>query len=321
MAQRKMISVVVPCYNEENTITDLYEILTNLFHNELSSYDYEILFSDDHSKDGTRTIIRALCAKDPHVKALFNMANFGFSRNIFSAFRHAKGDCAFLVFGDLQDPPELLPDFVRKWEEGNLVVLGQKEKSDEGRGISLMRSLYYRIISWLSDSPQLKECNGYGLYDRKFLDVMNEVEEIQPYLKAVIAEYAPDCVFLPYHHHKSGRGKSNFNFYRNYDFAMQGITTSTKKLMRMATLLGVIVGLFSVIYAISVIVRKLIYGAAFPLGLASIQVGVFLLGGLILFFIGILGEYVLSINTRTMRKPRVVIAESLNMDGKKDETR
>lgn len=310
----KKISVVVPCYNEEKTISDLYDIIKQMFEGPLNEYDFELILADDYSKDGTRKKIRELCNRDKHVKALFNMSNFGFSRNVFSSMQEATGDAVFLVFGDMQDPPELLPEFVKKWEEGNKVVIGQKETSDEKRVMNGLRSMYYKVIRWLSDRPQIEECNGYGLYDKKFIQIMREIDDVQPYLKTVISEYAPDCTVIKYHHHKSGRGKSNFNFYKNYDFAMQGITSSTKKLMRISTFIGAILGIVSAIYAISVIVRKILFRDAFPIGMASIMVGVFLIGAMELFFIGILGEYMLSINVRTMRKPRVVVDEKINFE-------
>lgn len=310
----KKISVVVPCYNEENSIEKLYQVVKDIFANQLKDYDYDLILADDHSKDQTRTRIRELCRQDRHVRAVFNMANFGFSRNVFNALQESDGDCAFLVFGDMQDPPELLPQFVKKWEEGNLVVIGRKIASDESPIMNFFRKSYYGMIQCLSDKDQIREFNGYGLYDRKFIDVLREIDEIQPYLKTVVAEYAPDYAVIEYHHHKSARGKSNFSFYRNYDFAMQGLTSSTKKLMRMATLIGVILGIISAVYAISVLIRKLIYRDAFPAGMASIMVGVFLLGSIQLFFIGVLGEYVLSINTKTSKKPRVVVSERINFD-------
>lgn len=308
----KKISVVVPCYNEENSIERLYEVISGIFQDKLPEYDYELILADDYSKDRTRQLIRKLCGMDQHVKAVFNMSNFGFSRNVFSALQEAQGDAVFLVFGDMQDPPELLPEFVRKWENGSKVVIGQKAASDESRFMSFMRKLYYRVIRNLSERPQIEEFNGYGLYDRKFIDILREIGDVQPYLKTVVSEYAPEYDKVLYHHQKSGRGKSNFNFYRNYDFAMEGITSSTKKLMRMATFIGAGLGIISAVYAISVVIRKILFRDAFPIGLASIMVGVYLLGAIQLFFIGILGEYMLSINVRTMKKPRVVVDERIN---------
>lgn len=316
----KKISVVVPCYNEENSIENLYQIVARMFSEQLNQYTFELILADDYSSDRTRQIIRGLCQKDSRVKAVFNMANFGFSRNVFSALQASTGDAAFLVFGDLQDPPELLPEFIKQWEGGCKVVIGQKMASDEGRAISIMRKGYYSMIRKLSDRPQIEEFNGFGLYDKKFINVLKEIEDVQPYLKTVVSEYAPDHGVVLYHHHKSERGKSNFNFYRNYDFAMEGITSSTKKLLRMATFLGAGLGVLSAIYAIYVFVRKILFWDTYPLGQASIMVGVYLLGAIQLFFIGILGEYMLSVNLRTMRKPRVVVDEKINFNDEEQKS-
>lgn len=311
------ISVVVPCYNEEHSIRELYEVVSGMFTagGSLEEYDYELILADDYSKDRTREMIRQLCSEDRHVRAVFNIANFGFSRNVFSALQEADGDAVFLVFGDLQDPPELLPAFVEKWKSGAKVVIGQKVESDESRIMSFMRRCYYSMIQKLSDKPQIAEFNGFGLYDRKFIDIVRQIDDVQPYLKTVVAEYAPDYEVVFYHHRMSER-KSNYNFYRNYDFAMQGLTSSTKKLMRVSTFLGLLLAIIGVIYAMSVLIRKLIFWDNFPAGTASIMVGVFLFGAMELFFIGILGEYMLSVNTRTMRKPRVVVDERINFPKK-----
>ena len=312
----KLISVVIPCYNEEHSIQKMYDSIINIF-NCLKGYDYEIIFADDYSIDNTRNIIRTICEKDKNAKAVFNMANFGFSRNIFSALQEATGDAVFLCFGDMQDPPELLPEFIKKWEQGSKVVIGKKVSSEENRFMSAMRNAYYNLIDLLSEKKQIRNFNGFGLYDKKFIGVLAQVTDIQPYLKNVISEYAPHYGVVEYNHHKSQRGKSNFSLYKNYDFAMEGITSSTKKIMRISTFVGVILGIVSIIYAISVVVRKILFWDTFPVGLASIMAGVFILGAMELFFIGILGEYLLSINIRTMKKPRVVVEERINMDNDK----
>lgn len=311
----KKISIIVPCYNEEQSVFSLYKIITEMFMGRLCQYDYDIIYVDDFSKDRTRDEIKKLCQKDKkHVKAVFNVSNFGFSRNVFSAITIADGDAAFLVFGDLQNPPELLPEFIDKWEKGSTVVIGQKQGSDERKIMCFMRKSYYEIIKILSDKSQIKQFNGFGLYDRKFIDILRQIDDMQPYLKQVVAEYAPDYDVVPYQQRVSNRGKSNFSFYRNYDFAMEGITSSTKKLMRLSTLCGVILGIFSAFYAISVIIKKLMNWTSYPFGMASITVGIFFLGAMQLFFIGILGEYILSINTKTLRRPRVIIDEKINFD-------
>ena len=211
----KTISIIVPCYNEEKSIGILYEKILHMFHSELSNYEFELIFVDDYSKDNTRNIIRQLCEKDKRVKAVFNIANFGFSRNIFSAFcQPMNGDAVFMLFGDLQDPPELLPEFIKKWEDGAKVVLGRKVKSDENIFMRLMRNGYYFIVDRLSDRKQIEHFNGYGLYDKMFVDIMKQIEDPQPYLKTIVSEYAPDYAEVDYEHRKSVRGRSNFNIYK-----------------------------------------------------------------------------------------------------------
>lgn len=308
------ISVVIPCYNEENSVDEMYSRLTYIFKNELQKYDYEIIYVDDFSTDNTRNKIRELCAADKKVKAYFNAKNFGFHRNVFSSLQYGIGDAVFLLFGDLQDPPEKLVDFVKHWEEGHKVVIGQKKHSDEGFVMTCCRRIYYKVINALSDTEQIEMYNGFGLYDRSFIDTIKDIDDVSPYLKQVILEYAPDMYIEKYDHAESKRGKSNFNFMKNYDFAMQGITSSTKLLLRMATFIGAILGVVCLLIAIWVFVHKLLNWEAYPAGMASVLIGVFMVGAVQLFFIGILGEYVLSINTKVVKKPRVVIGETINVE-------
>ncbi len=313
--RKKKISVLIPCYNEEKSIMQIHEIITGIFSKTLKSYDYEIIFADDLSSDDTRKMIRDLGKTDrEHVKAVFNAANFGLMRNVFSAFKLTDGDAVFLVFGDLQDPPELLPRFVKEWEAGERVIIGQKTGSNENKLMFFMRKLYYRIIDWFSDRPQIRQYTGFGLYDRSFVEVLNQIEDMKPYLKQVVSEYAANYKVIPYQQNCSNRGKSNYNFYKNYDFAMEGITSSTKKIMRLSTLSGAVLGIFSALYAVSVIIKKLVFWDSYPFGMASITVGIFMLGAMQLFFIGILGEYILSINTKTLKRPRATIEEKINFE-------
>lgn len=309
----KKISVIVPCYNEEDTVIPMYEIVRTIFTEQLTTYDFEIIFTDDYSKDKTRKIIRQLCKSDPaHVKAVFNAANFGFSRNVFSSLQMIDSDAAFLVFGDLQDPPQLLPAFIEKWENGAKVVIGQKKSSEENKVMYFMRKCYYKVIDILADSNQIKNFNGFGLYDQRFIEILRQIDDTQPFLKQVISEYVADYGVVDYRQQRSKRGKSNFNFYKNFDFAMEGITSSTKKLMRLSTFIGVLLGIFSGLYALSVVIKKLLFWDSYPFGLASITCGIFFLGAMQLFFIGILGEYLLSVNMKTQRRPRVIVEEKIN---------
>lgn len=245
---------------------------------------------------------------------MFNARNFGFNRNVFATMQYGSGDATFLIFGDLQDPPEMLPQFVALWEQGHKVVVGQKSKSEESKLMYSLRTLYYKVIGKLSDSKQIQHFNGFGLYDKAFIDVMREIDDPNPYLKGLVSEFGMEIAIVPYEQAESLRGKSGFNFLKYYDVAMLGITSYTKILMRVATFLGAILGIFSVCLAIFVFISKLLNWYDYPYGTAAILIGVFFIGAVQLFFMGILGEYVLSINTRSMRRPLVVVGEKINFD-------
>ena len=308
----KTISVVIPSYNEESSVNQMYERLTSVFHQQLPHYDYEIIFADDFSTDNTRALIRQLAQQDPRVKAVFNARNFGFHRNVFQTLTYGSGEATFLLFGDLQDPPENLPHMVKLWEEGHQVVVGQRRSSDEGFFMTQARKLYYKLIDWFADTQQIARFTGYGLYDRSFINIVEHIDDIQPFFKAVVAEYGLNLAILPYDQAQSSRGKSNFNFLKNYDFAMQGITTSTKLLMRLATFIASFLAILCFCFALFVLIHKLVNWNAYPAGQASIAVALFALGAVQLFFIGILGEYILNINGRMVRKPRIVVGELVN---------
>lgn len=315
----KTISVTIPCWSEEKSVRQMYNRLVKIFKEQLPRYDYEIIFVDDYSPDNTREEIRKLCKEDKRVKGIFNARNFGFNRNVFATMQYGTGDATFLIFGDLQDPPELLPQMVEKWEQGHKVIVGQKSKSEESKFMYSLRTLYYHVIGKLSDSKQIQHFNGFGLYDKSFIDVMRQIDDPNPYLKGLVSEFGMDICILPYEQAESLRGKSGFNFFKYYDVAMLGITSYTKILMRIATFIGAVLGIISVFLAIFVFVTKLLNWNAYPYGTASILIGVFFIGAVQLFFTGILGEYILSINTRSMRRPLVVVGEKINFNEEEEE--
>lgn len=310
----KKISVVIPNYNDEKSVQLMYERLTKVFSEQLSHYDYEIIYVDDCSPDSTEEEIRKVCARDKHVKAVFNARNFGFTRNVFASLTYGTGDATFMLFGDLQDPPELLPQMVAEWEAGHKVVVGQKTKSDEPWLMYSLRTLYYSIIGHLADSKQIQHFNGFGLYDKAFIDVMRQIDDPNPYLKGLVTEFGMNIKIIQYEQARSLRGKSGFNFLKSYDLAMLGITSYTKILMRIATFIGAALGVFSALLAVFVLISKLLNWNSYPYGTASILIGVFFIGSVQLFFLGILGEYILSINTRSMRRPLVVVGEKINWE-------
>lgn len=310
----KTISVTIPCWSEEKSIRQMYDRLMRVFREQLPQYDYEIIFVDDYSPDNTRDEIRKLCQEDHKVKGVFNARNFGFSRNVFATLQYGSGDATFMLFGDLQDPPELLPEMVEKWENGSKVVIGQRTKGNENAIMYSMRKLYYKIMEKLSDSKQIEHFNGFGLYDKSFIEVLKKLDDPMPYLKGIVSELAIEQSIVPYEQAASLRGKSGANFLKNYDLAMQGITSYTKILMRIATFLGAGLGIISGIFAIFVLISKLLNWNVYPYGTATIIIGVFFIGAVQLFFMGILGEYVLSINTRSMKRPLVIVGEKINFD-------
>ena len=315
----KKISVTIPTYNDEKCVPVMYDRLTKVFAEKLPQYDYEIIFVDDYSPDNTREVIREYCAKDKRVKAVFNARNFGFTRNVFATMQYGTGDATFLLFSDLQDPPELLPQMVEQWENGKRVIIGQRTKGNENKLMYSMRRLYYFLMDKLSDSRQIAHFNGFGLYDKSFIDVLRQLDDPAPYLKGIVSEFAIEMSIIPYEQAASLRGKSGENFFKNYDVAMVGITSYTKILMRIATFVGAALGIFSALLALFVLFSKLFNWHSYPYGTATILIGVFFIGAVQLFFMGILGEYILSINTRTMRRPLVVVGEKINFDEDKQE--
>ncbi len=312
---KKKISVVIPCYNDSKSVENMRSRLTKVFTEQLSAYDYEIIFVDDHSPDNTWEKISEVCKTDPKCKGIRNAKNFGFSRNVFACLRdYADGDAVFMLFGDLQDPPENLPLFVKEWEDGGKVIIGQKKSSQENKFVYAIRTLFYNIIGTFSSVKQIQHFNGYGLYDREFIEVLKQIDDSSPYLKGIVGEFAMDLKILRYEQVESERGKSNFNFSKYYDVAMQGITAYTKTFMRMATFVGVVLGVISIIVALIVLINKLINWNSYPVGIPALTVGVFFIGAVILFFMGIMGEYILGINTRSLHRPLVVVGQKLNFD-------
>jgi glycosyltransferase involved in cell wall biosynthesis len=310
----KKISIVVPCYNEETSVHIMHKKITDLFNNELSNYDYELIFNDDYSTDNTREELRKICEQDKKVKAVLNAKNFGFNRNVFYSLTQASGDAVFMVFGDLQDPPELLPQFIEKWNEGYRVIIGQKLHSDENKFVYTLRTLFYNVMDQLSSVKQIQHFNGYGLYDKMFIEAIKQIQDPNPYLKGIVGEFGMQLYILNYVQRESNRGKSNFNFSKYYDVAMLGITSYTKILMRIATFVGSLLGVVSIMLAIFVFINKLLHWNSYPIGIPTIIIGVFLIGAIQLFFTGILGEYILSINTRTLKRPLVIPEVKLNFD-------
>ncbi len=310
----KKISIVVPCFNEEENVLPLSESIIRTFQEELPNYDYEIIFIDNDSQDKTRGLLKEMCAENPRIKAILNAKNFGQFNSPYYGLLQITGDCGILVAADFQDPIEMIPKFIKEWEQGYKIVCGIKTSSRESKMMYFFRSCYYKMIKKLSQVEQIEHFTGFGLYDKKFIEVLKQLDDPTPFLRGIVAELGFRRKDLEYTQPKRRAGKTSNNFYRLYDAAMLSITSYTKVGLRLATLVGFLCAAFSMSIAAIYLVLKLIYWDRFIAGTAPILIGMFLLGSVQLFFIGMLGEYVLTINSRVMKRPLVVEEERINFE-------
>lgn len=310
----KKISILVPTFNEEENIDLVYQRVTSVMEKQLSHYDFELVFIDNGSTDHTRPLIEALCAKDSRVKAIYNAKNFGYSRSHYYGLTQMYGDAVMLLHADLQNPPELIPTFVEKWEKGAKVVIGIKNKSKENIFVYWIRSIYYKMMKHMSEVEQIEHFTDFELLDQSFINVLRQIDDPQPYLRGIVSELGFGMEKIYYTQNRREHGKSYANFFKLYDFAMMGITSYSKTLLRMATFIGGGLSVVSLIISVVAFIQKLLHWSDFPIGTAALTVGVFFLGGVELFFIGILGEYVLSINSRTIKRPLVIEERRINFD-------
>jgi glycosyltransferase involved in cell wall biosynthesis len=308
----KKISILVPTFNEEENIKPLCAELINILSGKLPEYDYEILIIDNYSTDRTREHILELCAANKKIRAIFNAKNFGHIRSPYHGMLQTTGDCTIVMCADFQDPPEMIVSFVREWGKGSKVVIGKKKKSYENPLIYLLRSFYYKLIKQISDTEQVEHFTGFGLYDKTFIDVLRQLDDPMPYMRGIVAELGFNRMEIEYVQQKRRFGKTKNNWYTLYDMAMLGITSYSKMVMRFATIFGFIISGMSFAVAMYYLIMKLIYWDKFPFGTAPIIISIFFLGSIQLFFIGFLGEYILNINTRVMKRPLVVEEKRIN---------
>ena len=310
----KKISVLIPCYNEKENVGPISQAVTGILERELPQYDYELVFIDNDSTDGTRDIIRGLCRENPRIKAIFNAKNFGQFNSPYYGMLQVTGDCVIEMVADFQDPVELIPQYVHEWEKGYKIVIGIKTSSQENRIMYWLRSCYYRTIKKLSDVEQIEHFTGSGLYDREFIEILRRLDDPTPFLRGIVAELGYKRKEIPYEQPKRRAGKTHNNFYKLYDAAMLSVTSYTKAGLRLATIFGSLCAGLSLAVALVYLVMKLIWWDRFPAGMAPMLIGMLFLGSIQLFFIGLLGEYIMSINQRVMKRPLVIEEERINMD-------
>ena len=311
----KKISVLIPCYNEAENVGPISRAVTEILEKELPQYDYELVFIDNDSTDGTRDIIRGLCADNPRIKAILNARNFGQFNSPYYGMLQVTGDCVIEMVADFQDPVEMIPKYIHEWEKGYKIVIGIKTSSKENRLMYWLRSCYYKTIKKLSDVEQIEHFTGSGLYDREFIEVLRNLDDPTPFLRGIVAELGYRRKEIPYEQPRRRAGKTHNNFYRLYDAAMLSVTSYTKAGLRLATIFGSICAVVSMLIAMVYLVMKLIWWDRFPAGMAPMLIGMLFLGSVQLFFIGFLGEYIMSINQRVMKRPLVIEEERINFNG------
>ena len=309
----KHISVMTPCYNEEGNIRNIYNAVKEQF-DKMPQYTYEHIFIDNYSTDNSRKILRELAAEDSNVKVILNARNFGPNRSGSYGMLQGTGDALICIVCDLQDPPEMIPTFLQKWEEGYKVVLGQKTKSKENPLMFQVRKLYYKIMEKLSETEHLTNVTGYGLFDKEVLDMIKWMDDPDPYIRGLVTQLGYKWCLVEYTQQERTSGKSSYNFNRYFDFAITGLTHVSKKPLRIVTLVGLIMSVISFVIAFIYLVFKLVHWYEFYMGTAPILIGVFLLGSVQLACLGVIGEYIGAILTKVTKRPMVVEEERINFD-------
>lgn len=307
----KLISVVSACFNEEHNVAELCSRLEAVFR-ALPGYDYEVIFADNASTDNTVSVLRQIASQNRRIKVIVNARNFGALRSGSHALMQAHGDAVVAIASDLQDPPELIANFIEKWEQGYKIVLAIKTDSEESRLVYFLRTFYYKTVKRLADIELIAHATGFGLYDKKVMDVFRQIDDPYPYFRGLISEIGFEIAKVPFTQPLRKRGISKSNFYNLYDNAMLGFTSHSKVPLRLAAMLGFAMSLLALLTGSGYLIYKLIFWTSFPVGQAPIVIGLFLFASVQLLFIGILGEYIGAIHTQVLHRPLVVERERIN---------
>ena len=311
---QKKISIMIPCYNEEENARPIYDAVRDELLRSCPNYDYEILFIDNKSQDRTREIIREICKEDPRVKAIFNAKNFGQFNSPYYGILQTTGDCTITMCADFQDPVEMIPQFVSEWEKGYKIVIGRKTESKENPFVYFLRGCYYKLIKKMSSCEQIEQFTGFGLYDSSFVQTMRDLKDPTPFIRGIVAELGPERKEIEYTQPQRRAGKTHNNWYSLYDAAMLSFTSYTKVGLRLATFIGFISAGISFLIGLIYLIAKICFWNSFTMGYAPMMIAVFFMGGIQLGFLGFMGEYIMAMNTRIMNRPLVVEEERLNFD-------
>jgi len=307
----KLISIITPCYNEEENVEDVYREVKKVF-DSLKGYTYEHIFIDNASKDKTVSILKDIAKDDKNVKVIINTRNFGHIRSPYHALLQAKGDAVISIVADLQDPPQKIIEFLKKWEEGYKIVIGIKTHSEESAIMFGVRKIFYTLISKLSDVELIRNFTGFGLYDKKVIDIIRNLDDPYPYFRGIIADIGFEVAKIKYKQPARKRGITKNNFYTLYDIAMLGITNHSKVPLRLAAMVGFSLSIISLFVACGYLIYKLIFWKSFSVGIAPVVIGLFFFASVQLFFLGLVGEYIGSIHTQVLKRPLVIEKERIN---------
>lgn len=309
----KKISLFTPCYNEEGNVYELYQKVTEVM-KKLPQYSYEYVFIDNHSTDKTPEILKKIASEDSRVKVIFNISNFGPSRSGSYGFYQTTGDVSICLACDFQDPPELIPEFIKKWEEGYKVVWGKKTGAAESKLMYGIRCLYYKIIKMFADSKQYENVTGFGLYDKEVMDLFRKMNDPTPNLRNLVGEFGYEVGMVEYYKPERKSGKSSYNFFRYYIVAINSLVVTSRTPLRIATFMGIAVAGLSFFATLIYVIVSLLLDNCFSVGYVLLACGLFFFGGVQLFFLGILGEYVGEILVRQMNRPLVIEQERVNFE-------
>jgi glycosyltransferase involved in cell wall biosynthesis len=308
---KKLISIVTPCYNEEENIDELYQRITAVMAK--LPYDYEHICIDNASTDNTVKKIKEIAARDKRVKLIVNARNFGHIRSPYYAILQSRGDACILIASDLQDPPEMIAEFIGKWEEGYKTVLAVKPESEESAIMFGLRKAYYRLIGQISEVTLVKNATGAGLFDRAVIDILRSIHDPYPYFRGLLCEIGFPIATVPFKQPRRKRGLTKNNCYTLYDIAMLGITNHSKIPLRLMAISGFLLSFLSgLCVALGFFIAKLVNWDSFQLGTAPMLIGIFFFGAIQAFFIGVLGEYIGTIHTKVRNMPLVVEIERVN---------
>lgn len=307
----KTISVVTPCYNEEDNVQECVNVIKNVFA-AYANYEYEHIFIDNASTDNTLTSLKTIASTDPHVKIIANSRNFGHIRSPYHGLLQAEGDAVILFVADLQDPASLIPEFIKKWEEGYQTIVGTKRSSEESSLMFSIRNLYYKTVNKLSNITLIDNFTGFGLYDREVINHLRKIDDPYPYFRGLVAEIGLRIYQIPYDQPVRVRGITKNNFFTLYDIGMLGIISHSQVPLRIATMAGFLLSFISILIAVIYFFLKLIFWNSFSLGMAPVVIGLFFFGSVQLFFVGVLGEYLGSIHLYSKRRPLVIEKERIN---------